>query len=195
MSSIVTAVLNLTIGLLWNKVRDHTANKLKEGDMTDEKCRQLIVRELDDIKTKIVGLARKDLLSSVSFLKEGLSFLNLSQDESTDGETSCPLKQKEDIDEAEASTMMAVAAPLSDFNESESCCSMRSFQEANKKATEAFNNEALNTKDRIMATKLRVVSRILESLQDPDVAAATCKVYLEELHRMPVVPEMFSVQF
>ena len=71
---------------------------------------------------------------------------------------------------------------------------MRSFQESNKEATRAFNNEALSTEDRIMATKLRVVSRILESLQDPDAAAATCKVYLEELHRMAAVREMFSAQ-
>ena len=212
MSCIVTSVLNLTFGLLWNKVRDHTANKLKEGDMTDDKCRQLIVRELDDITTKIDGLARKDLLSSVSFVKEGLTFLNLSQDESTDGETSCPQEQKEDLDQAEASTMMAVAAPSSVFNQACSLAlskelrklnivsgkrfssAMRSFQESKKEATRAFNNEALNTEDRIMATKLRVVSRILESLQDPDAAAATCKVYLEELHRMPAVREMFSVQ-
>ena len=37
MSSIITSAINLTFGLLWNKVRDHTANQLKEGDMTDEK--------------------------------------------------------------------------------------------------------------------------------------------------------------
>ena len=212
MSSIITGVLNITFGLLWSNVRDHTTNKLKEGDMTDEKCRQLIVRELDDITTKIDGLARKDLLSSVCFLKEGLTFLNLSQDESTDGETSSKQKQKEDFGQAEASTMMAVAAPSSVFNEACSLAlskeirklnivsgerfasAMRSFLEANKEATRAFNNEALSTEDRIMATKLRVISRILESLQDPDAAAATCKVYHEELHRMAAVREMFSVQ-
>ena len=44
MSCIVTGVLELTIGLFWNKLRDHTAHKLKEGDPTDEKCRQLIVK-------------------------------------------------------------------------------------------------------------------------------------------------------
>ena len=213
MSSIITGVLNLIFGLLWKKVRDHTANELKEGDMTDEQCRQLIVRELDDISRKIDGLARKDLLSSISFLKEGLTILNLSQDESTNGETSCPQEQEEDLDQAEASTMMAVAARSSVFNQACSLAlskelrklnivsgkrfssAMRSFQESKKEATRAFNNEALNTEDRIMATKLRVVSRILESLQDPDAAAATCKVYLEELHRMAAVREMFSVQY
>ena len=73
MSSIITGLSNLTFGFLWSKVRDHTANKLK-GDMTDEHRRQLIVREPDNITTKIDGLARKDLLSSVSFLKEGLPY-------------------------------------------------------------------------------------------------------------------------
>ena len=53
------------------------------------------------------------------------------------------------------------------------------FQEANKKATEAFNNEALSTEDRIMATKLRVISRILGSLEDPDAAANVCQLYLK----------------
>ena len=211
MFSAVTSVLNLTFGLLSNKVRDHTANKLKEGDVTDETFRQLIVRELDDMKTKLDGLARKDLLSSISFLKEGITFLNISQDDqSTDGATSSPQEQKEDISQAEAS-MSTVAGSSSVFNEA---CSLalskeiqrlniasgtrfasakRAFEKSNTKATEAFNNEALSTEDRIMATKLRVISRILESLQDPDAAATTCQVYLEELHSMPAVRKMFSV--
>ena len=69
----MSCVLKIIFDLLSNKFRDHTAGKLKEGDMTNEKCRQYIVRELDDIKTKLDGLAGKDLLSSVRFLKEGVS--------------------------------------------------------------------------------------------------------------------------
>ena len=68
------------------------------------------------------------------------------------------------------------------------------FQEANKKATEAFNNEALSTEERIMATRLRVISRILESLEDPDAAANVCQLYLQKLHCFPAVQEKFSVQ-
>ena len=210
MSSVVTSVLKLTFGLLCNKFRDRAANKLK-GDMTDEKCRQLIVRELDAIKTKLDGLARKDLLSSANFLEEGLMFLNLSQDESTDGKTSYPQEQKEDISQAEGLTMMA-AGSSSVFNEACSVVlskeirklniasgkrfgsAMRSFQKANEKATEAFSNEALSTEDRIMATKLRVISRILESLEDPVAAADACQLYLQKLHCLPAVPETFSVQ-
>ena len=127
MSSIITSAINLTFGLLWNKVRDHTANQLKEGDMTDEECRQLIVRELDDIKTKLDGLARKDLLSSVDFLEEGLAFLKLSQDESTDGNTSCPQEQKEDISQTKRATIMVA-------------CSLHGTFKRNWKAKHRFRN-------------------------------------------------------
>ena len=43
MTSIATAVFKATIGLLINKARDTVAEKLKEGDVTDEKFRSLIV--------------------------------------------------------------------------------------------------------------------------------------------------------
>ena len=79
MPSVVTNLLNVTFGLLRNKFRDHTAGKLKEEDVMDKRCRQLIVRELDEIKTKLDGLACKDLLSSISFVKEGVvNFSSLS---------------------------------------------------------------------------------------------------------------------
>ena len=64
MSSIITAVFKATVGLLVNKGRDKAVQKLKDGDVTEEKFRGLIVREIDDIKLKLDGLARKDLLSS-----------------------------------------------------------------------------------------------------------------------------------
>ena len=61
-----------------NKARDSVAAKLKDGDVTDAKIRELVVRELNDIKTKLDGLSRKDLLSSYSFLKQGIDMLNVS---------------------------------------------------------------------------------------------------------------------
>ena len=75
MSSIVTAVFKATIGLLVNKGRDKAAEKLRDGDITDQKFRGLIVREIDDIKSKLDGLARKDLLASISFFEEGVELL------------------------------------------------------------------------------------------------------------------------
>ena len=75
MSSIATVVFKATIGLLINKARDKAAEKLKEGDLTDEKFRSLIVRGIDQIKCKLDGLARKDLLSSISAFKERIAIL------------------------------------------------------------------------------------------------------------------------
>lgn len=78
MSAIITGVLKLTFGVLFDKLRDSTADKLKEGDLTDEKCRQLIVRELDDIKSKLDALIRKDLLSSIEFFRDGMNYLGMA---------------------------------------------------------------------------------------------------------------------
>ena len=86
MASIVTSILSCTVGLLWNKARDSTAYKLKDGNTTDEKIREIVVRELNDIKSKLDGLSRKDLLSSYGFLKEGVNLLNASLDKSNDDE-------------------------------------------------------------------------------------------------------------
>ena len=75
MSSIVPAVFKVTIGLLVNKGRDKAAAKLKDGDVTDQQFRGLIVREIDDMKSKLDGLSRKDLLASISFFEEGIKLL------------------------------------------------------------------------------------------------------------------------
>ena len=45
MSSIVTAVLKLIVGMIVNKGRDKVAEKLKDGDVTDQIFRDLIARE------------------------------------------------------------------------------------------------------------------------------------------------------
>ena len=57
MTSIITTVFKATIGLLVNKGRDVAAERLKDGDVTDQKFLGLIVREIDDIKSKLDGLA------------------------------------------------------------------------------------------------------------------------------------------
>ena len=84
MSSIVTSILSSTLGLLWNKARDATAESLKDGDVTDAKVREIVLRELNDIKTKLDGLSRKDLVTSYTFLKEGVKLLSDSLDKSKD---------------------------------------------------------------------------------------------------------------
>jgi hypothetical protein len=96
MSSIVTTILSSTVGLLWNKARDTTAKKLKDGDITDAKLREIVMRELNDVKTKIDGLSRKDLLSSYSFLQEGVQLLILSLDKSKDEQKAVQSETQDD---------------------------------------------------------------------------------------------------
>ena len=60
-----------------DKARERAANKLKDGDLADEKLREIIVKDLSDIKSKLDCLLLKDLDSSCSFLK-GVELLNLA---------------------------------------------------------------------------------------------------------------------
>ena len=203
MSSIVTSILSSTVGLLWNKARDKTAESLKDGDITDAKLREIVVRELNDIKTKLDGLSRKDLLSSYSFLQEGIQLLNVCLEkfeqkavvnEGNDdcGETSrMPSGGESDIlnEALELSQAMGKLQIVSKEFES----AKERFKDARKEATHAFCNEALNIQDRIFAAKLRVVSEILECLDNPDTAATSCLLFLEKLHGLPAVREIFSV--
>ena len=84
MSSIITAVFKATFGLLVNKARDKAAEKLKEGDVTDKKIRDLIQREIDDIKSKLDGLSRKDLLAAIDAFEAGVRYLYQAMDADSD---------------------------------------------------------------------------------------------------------------
>jgi hypothetical protein len=197
MSSIITSILSSSIGLLWNKARDSTAAKLKDGDVTDTKIREIVVRELNDIKTKLDGLSRKDLLSSYDFLQEGVDLLNVSLDksklekkaETTAGNSS--VDQSEILSEAlELSQAMGILKINAD-KEFESA--LERFKDARKAATHAFRIESLRIEDRILAAKLRVVSELLECLESPETAIPGCLSFLKKLHGLPAVQEMFNV--
>ena len=61
MSAVFEATMT-TIGLLMNKGRSKLAEKLNG----------LVISEIDEIKSKLNGLARKDLLASISIFREGI---------------------------------------------------------------------------------------------------------------------------
>ena len=177
MSSIITGILSTTVGLLWNKARDKTAEKLQDGDVTDAKMREIVVRELNDIKTKLDGLSRAHLLSSYSFLREGVELLNVCLDQSTQ--------------EVLQLTCAVEKIKIKSCAQYESA--KERFKDARREATEAFCNEALKIKDRIFAAKLRVVSEILENLESPETAITGCLSFLRDLHDLPAIREIFSV--
>ena len=206
MSSIVTGILSSTVGLLWNKTRDKTAEKLKDGDVADAKIREIVVRDLNDIKTKLDCISRRDLLSSYTFLQEGVDVLNAALNKSNLQQKALPNETKDDG--GKTSTMPstvgsgvlnevlklshAVGKIKLDSNKEFETAKKR-FKDARRKATEAFCNEALSIKDRIFAAKLRIVSEILECLDSPDTAVASCLSFLKKLHSLPAIQQTFDV--
>jgi hypothetical protein len=56
MSEVVTGVVKLTFGFLANKIRSGIAERLKDGDVTDEECRRLVV--LCFLKEGVNGLSQ-----------------------------------------------------------------------------------------------------------------------------------------
>ena len=206
MSEVVTGVVKLTFGFLAKKIRSGIAERLKDGDVTDEECRRLIVSELDDIKGKLDGLARKDLLSSLCFLQEGInrlyqSLLQFDSNENTEEPT-----EQATLVEIASSRGTGLNSPISDVialaNAATSLkirsndrfkSAMKSFELAREKATEAFCNEALSIEDRIQASQIRMMARILENLEDPDASVSDCLQYLKQLHDIGAIQEVFSV--
>ena len=211
MSAIVNGIVDSTIGLVCNKIRDYTAHRLDDGDINDSELRQIVVRELDEIKTKLDGLSRKDLLASLSSFKEGVNRLYISLETSGEScEKSSTSQAHTEDDEPEGATAMTVkrlegdaidtALDLRQFignfriaSEERYQSSKKSFEEAKSLAMQAFNNTALSTEDRVMASKIRIASRILGCLDDPEAAVHDCLLYLKELQDLPAVQAMFTV--
>ena len=194
-----------TLGLLWDKARDFATAKLKDGDVTDTKIRELIVRELNDVKTKLDSLSRKDLLSSCRFLQEGVDLLNVSLGKSNPevnykirndvGEASRASPSGVDSDEvlSDAVELSRAMGQLKINSDKQFEAAKKRFEDARRRATDAFCNDALCINDKIFAAKLRVVSELLEGLECPENAIIGCLSFLKKLHSLPAIQEIFSV--
>ena len=192
MSSILTSLLKFTIGILVTKLRDEAARRLF-GDPTDESFRELISRELNEIKSKLDALIRKDLLSSVEFLEDGICHLQMSILRSEPSAEECDmLDSGESLSVARiglaTTTGMYVITSEERFKRAQEC-----FKIAGQEATRAFSNSALEINDRVLAIKLRITARILEGIKDLECAVNAGAMYLESLHELPAVQEAFSV--
>ena len=206
MSSIITGILSSTAGFLWRKERDSTAEKLRDGDVTDAKIREIVVRELDDIKKKLEGLSRKDLLSSCTLLQEGVDLLYLSlrklnlqqqalttETEDDGAKTSAMTTGVESEILNEVMKLSCAMEKLKSNAGSECEKAKKRFEDARLKANDAFSNEALSLKDKIYAVELRMVSEILECLDNPEIAITGCLSFLKKLHSLPAIQEVFNV--
>ena len=198
MSSIAIAVFKVTIGLLVNKGRDKAAEKLKDGDITDQRFRGLIVREIDDIKSKLDGLSRKDLVASIMFFEEGIGLLyKVFEEARITSEHGAATTQTAVCGEAISLAKRMKKLELTDLDEEARralASAKERFKDSRRKATEAFGNEALETSDRILAMQYRVMATILETVDNPEDAIEPCRVCLKDLNSFSAVQNSFKVQ-
>ena len=194
MSGIITAVFKATVGWLVDKGRDEAAKKLKDGDVTDQQFRGFIMREIDDLKSKLDGLSRKDLSASIGFFREGIEFLyEVFEEKRSMSEYGA------DTAQAACAEAVSLAEGMKHLELTESATrqlanAKERFERARKMATIAFSNEALSTTDRILAMQYRVMATVLETIDHPADAVTPCNACIEELNGLPVVQRSFQEQ-
>ena len=179
MSSIITSLLKVTVGFLVDKARDRAVENLRDGDVVDQKLREIIAREIEDVKSKLDALSRKDLLAAIDAFETGVSYLYKAMDLETDEAT----RSRQRADEAqfkEAVSLPTSPAPIKSIVLAAAMRNMEltefvgearralsegkeRFKMAREEATKAFNNESLSTLDRITAIRYRVMAAILKS--------------------------------
>ena len=227
MSEIITSVFKVTIGLAAAKARNVLAERLKEGDVADQKFRELIVSDIKDIRSKLDALSRNDLGAAVDYFETGLRFLNdavygrhsdsairraaqeserneekrfdeLTLPSATSPETTVVLASR--VKNIQLTNLVDEEAKRALFDAKDR------FSDARKKATDAFNNEALSTLGRITAIRYRVMAAMLESAADMAVGTAgdlrstlkralpECEQCLQKLHSLPAVQKSFKVK-
>lgn len=213
MASVVVETLRLTFKLLLNKIRDKGAYNLKHGDVSDERFRDFIVHELTEIREKLEGLCKLDLIASANFFKDGVSLMYHSF--SKTGKCSPSIQTevyKEDFDNISLVNTDATNIELDEWEVlhlmsdglqfDKLDCQDKFFVEAKdffkkaaESATKAFSNEGLDIYDRVLAMKFRVAATMLQFISEPELAVVLSKNYLDQLNGLPEVREGFSVRF
>ena len=183
MSAIISAVFKATIGLIVDKGRDVAAERLKEGDVADQKFRSLIVRDLKEIHHKLDALSQKDLNAAVDFFETGLGCLYKAVDTMRRADISlgaAKVSERNEEDYFKQITLPSDTDPekaivladgirnmqLNELDETTKSLlsnAQKKFRLAVENATHACNNEALSTFDRITAIRYRVMAAMLQS--------------------------------
>ena len=201
-SMLLKPVFQATIGFLVNKGRGLAAEKLKDGDVADEKFRTMIMSEMDKINSKLDGLARKDLVASITFLKQGIMHLGKALDVETsakDERGAVSTQADGAVGGVEEKTVLLATKEMKNLQltglneEAKEALSdaKKRFKDARRKAVEAFGNSALSTSDRLLAMSIRIMATVLEKVDNPASALPSCRLCLEELHSLPAVQENF----
>ena len=198
MSSTVITLFKAIIGLLVDEGRDRAAEILRDGDVTDQRFHSFIVREIDDINSRLNTLSRRDLEASIGFFEEGIAFLYEVFDKVRSRNERGAATAQAARDDAFSLIEGITRLELTGLDESATIklsMAKERFRDARKEATRVFNNEGLKTSDRILALKYRVMATILETVDDPANAVAPCEVCVKELNSLSAVQKIFDVKF
>ena len=183
MSAIISAVFKATIGLIVDKGRDVAAERMKEGDVADQKFRSLIVRDLKEIHYKLDALSQKDLNAAIDFFETGLGCLYKAVDTMRSANVSlgaAKVSERNEEGDFKQVTLPSDTDPektlvladgirnmqLTELDETTKSLlsdAQEKFRLAVENATHACNNEALSTFDRITAIRYRVMAAMLKS--------------------------------
>ena len=183
MSAIISAVFEATIGLIVDKGRDVAAERMKEGDVADQKFRSLIVRDLKEIHYKLDALSQKDLNAAIDFFETGLGCLYKAVDTMRSANVSlgaAKVSERNEEGDFKQVTLPSDTDPektlvladgirnmqLTELDETTKSLlsdALEKFRLAVEDATHACNNEALSTFDRITAIRYRVMAAMLKS--------------------------------
>ena len=224
MSAIILAVFKATIGLIVDKGRDVAAERMKEGDVTDQKFRSLIVRDLKEIHNKLDALSQKDLNAAVDFFETGLGCLYRAVDTMRSANVSLGAAQVSERNEEEDFKQITLPSDtdpektvladgirnmqLTELDETTKSLlsdAQENFRLAVENATHACNNEALSTFDRITAIRYRVMAAMLKSAAETvrttgdlkstlQKALPECEQCLKKLNSLPAVQNSFKVE-
>ncbi|XP_046856554.1 uncharacterized protein LOC124449644 [Xenia sp. Carnegie-2017] len=176
-----------------NKARDAAADRLENGDVGNEGFRELIKRDLHDIKTKLDNLSKIDLCSSLNYLEEGFILLFNCIDE-VESDREC--EEASNNDESQATcTAITTRYDLSRAIQHSKDFKMakKRFEDSRKKATDVFNNKNLSLSDRIFAVIVKIMAQIFECPKNRKNLIDLCLFYIKRLHELDGVRKMFSV--
>ena len=209
----VTSILKDAIGFFVKQGRRQAANKLKDGDVVEQKLQSWVLDSLKKISLKLDAGAKSDLEASLLTFKNGLKILVtlLVKDQSRDDSTETSDEGGEEEGSLRSDPYTAVAylscitpiltgkmkdlqiSNLEDSKKEALSQTKQLFKEARVQAVRAFGNKALTLSDRVLAMSVRLTAAILEKEGNPSVVFPTCLSCLEDLHGMPEVEENFSV--
>ena len=202
------SLFKATMGLLVNKAGDSAARELKDGDVMYKNPREPIQQEINDIKSKLDVLSRKDLLTAIDLFETGFRYL--CQALKIDFTNIRSATSTKEMKATKALALTIAIEPTSDEARRSILQASQRLKMAREKATKAFNNETLETLQRITALRYRVLAAALESVAESleaktdlsslslksalQSARPECTQSLEKLHSLPDVKKSFEVE-